>query len=45
MSDWPRGKQKRVCILLGLILIFTASFLTFDWTQYYFDLVCISDPE
>jgi len=45
MSDWTKGKQKRVCILLGLILILAASFLTFDWTQYYFDLVRISDPE
>jgi hypothetical protein len=45
MSDWTRGKQKRVCILLGLIILLTASFLTFDWTQYYFGLARISDPE
>ena len=45
MSDWTRGKQKRVCILLGLILMLAASFLTFDWTQYYLGLVRISDPE
>jgi hypothetical protein len=45
MADWTRGKQKRVCILLGLIIALTASFLTFDWTQYYFDLVRVSDPE
>jgi hypothetical protein len=45
MADWTRGKQKRVCILLGLIIFLTASFLTFDWTQYYFDLVRISEPE
>jgi hypothetical protein len=45
MSDWTRGKQKRVCILVGLIIFLTASFLTFDWTQYYFDLIRVSDPE
>ena len=45
MADWTRGKQKRVCILLGLIIALTASFLTFDWAQYYFDLVRVSDPE
>ncbi len=45
MPDWTEGKQKRVCLLLGLILILAANFLTFDWTQYYFDLVRISDPE
>jgi hypothetical protein len=45
MSDWTKGKQRRVCILLGLILMLAASFLTFDWTQYYLGLVHISDPE
>jgi hypothetical protein len=45
MPDWTRGKQKRVCILLGLIIFLAASFLTFDWAQYYFGLVRVSDPE
>lgn len=45
MSDWTPGKRTRVCLLLGLILLLTASFLTFDWTQYFFDVVRISDPE
>ncbi len=45
MADWTRGKQKRVWFLLGLIILLTASFLTFDWTQYYFDLVRVADPE
>lgn len=45
MPDWTRGKQKRVCILVGLIILLAASFLTFDWTQYYFGLVRVSDPE
>jgi len=43
MPDWTRGKQTRVCILLGLILCLTSSFLTFDWTQYYLGVVRISD--
>ena len=45
MPDWTRGKRTRVCILLGFILCLTSSFLTFDWTQYYLDVVRISDPE
>jgi hypothetical protein len=45
MPDWTKGKAKRACILLGLILVLTASFLTFDWTQYYFGLIRVSDPE
>ena len=45
MADWTRGKQKRVAILLGLIIFLTASFLTFDWTQYFLDVVRVSDPE
>ncbi len=45
MADWTKGKQMRVCILMGMILVLAASFLTFEWTQYYFGLVRISDPE
>ena len=45
MPDWTPGKQKRVCLLLGLILLLTASFLTFDWTQYWFGTLRIADPE
>lgn len=45
MTDWTAGKRKRVGVLVGLILVLAASFLTFDWTQYYFDLVRLSDPE
>jgi hypothetical protein len=45
MLGWTKGKKARVILLLGLILLLAASFLTFDWTQYYFGLVRISDPE
>lgn len=45
MPDWTPGKQKRVCLLLGLILLLVASFLTFDWTQYWFGTLRIADPE
>jgi hypothetical protein len=45
MPDWTPGKQKRVCLILGLILLLTASFLTFDWTQYWFGIVRTADPE
>jgi len=45
MSTWSHGKSTRVLLLLALILALTASFLTFDWTQYAFGLVRIADPE
>ncbi len=45
MSDWSTGKQKKVYLFLIIILTLTASFLTFDWTQYSFGIVRISDPE
>lgn len=45
MNTWTRGKQTRVLILVGLIVALTASFLTFDWTQYAFGIVRVSDPE
>ena len=45
MNHWTQGKQTRVLILVGLIVTLTASFLTFDWTQYAFGIVRVSDPE
>jgi hypothetical protein len=45
MTNWTQGKWKRVCILTGMILVLASSFLTFEWSQYYFGLVRISDPE
>lgn len=45
MADWTEGKGWRVLVLLGLIIFLSASFLTFDWTQYLLDQVRISDPE
>jgi hypothetical protein len=45
MADWTEGKGRRVRVLLGLIILLSASFLTFDWTQYVLDQVRISDPE
>ncbi len=45
MSDWSQGKQIKVYFFLTMILVLTASFLTFDWTQYYFGIVRSSDPE
>jgi hypothetical protein len=45
MKSWSQGKPQMVCTLLICILCLAASFFTFDWTQYYFGIVRISDPE
>ena len=45
MAEWSKGKGRRVLVLLGLIVFLSASFLTFDWAQYFLDQVRISDPE
>ena len=45
LVDWPVRQKKQVLILLGLILVLTSSFLTYEWTQYAFGVVDIADPE
>ncbi len=45
MNHWTKGKQTRVLILVGLVVALTASFLTFDWTQYALGIVRVADPE
>jgi len=45
LVDWTVRQKKQVLVLLGLILVLTSSFLTYEWTQYAFGIVEVTDPE
>jgi len=45
LVDWSAQKKRQVLLFLGLILVLTSSFLTFEWAQYYFGVVNVADPE
>ena len=45
MTDWRPEARIRVLTILFLIALLFSSFLTFDWTQHYFGIVRLSDPE
>jgi hypothetical protein len=45
MQQWSPGAARRVPVILFAVTALFASFLTFDWTQYWLGTVRLADPE